>query len=352
MQEINNTQKKLLQLIKEIIERPGNITFKKEVEKTLFNDKANTSSYQNTAIINAYAYKAYLAQAHEYYKKLKVDNPSLKPQLIEDYVQMMHFFHTGNYERFALACYQQIESIINFSFSTSDIRLAIRKQFDKIVCTNKYKDTTLGDLLFHNVEKPDVSQRVFFTKENTWSARIKIKVTLHYFILNHNQTLDLNFKQIGVFNYFFRNTNPYKFYEFKEAYDKINYIYIARNLIHRNPVEYNSAYEKSFSQKVEKELKESPLKAAIKILQYFNDFVFKYIECTINRYHFNIQFASSISYWTSMIKYYLKDSIPPNLEEYLLEIKSHMNKVKKNPAVDAPISIEMKETLDKLLEII
>lgn len=274
MQQLNENQEKLLKLVKEIILRPGNINLKKDLEKILFADSILEHNQLSKELHKLYSHEAYIAQAHEFYRQFWVDE-NLKKELINDYVKMIFFFHSGDFEKFALACFQQIEALVNFLFDDLNNQGKIQEHLTKICYSFRNKNYTLKNLLFHNSNDK-------LNAINTWSIRIKIKTILHFYSLvkyiNKNfEEFYLNFLY-GQKNYkkkafFDLEFEVYKYYDFKKKFEEVDYIYLARNIIHRENEEANLKYNSDFQNKHIEEIKQNPFKTSIKILQYFNNFM-------------------------------------------------------------------------------
>ena len=185
-------------------------------------------------------------QADNFYDVFK--DSSFKDILVSDYIRMERFRRRNEFGDYALALYQQIETILNAIFKQPDFKEIINKMwpvvFYKYFDKNKKQhiEWTIGAIIFGKD-----------TEENRWNtdgiersvkdkltARDKIRIVLFYF------------KYFANSNYDSENEcfiSSYNYNEFKIIFDSLWDVYSCRNTNHRNPEQEESEKIKNIMQK-------------------------------------------------------------------------------------------------------
>lgn len=170
-------------------------------------------------------------QAENFYAPF--DNP-IKDYLIYDYIRMESFRRKNEFGDYALALFQQIETILNAIFNESDFRGIIKKMWnesfykyrDKV--KNKYVEWTIGSIIFgtDTEEKKWLSDGKDRADKDKLTVRDKIRIILFYFKYFANSTYD---SENGTY------VSSYNYNEFVLLFDSLWDIYSCRNTNHRNP---------------------------------------------------------------------------------------------------------------------
>lgn len=101
---------KLISLVKEIIEKPGNEWMKYELGMIHIDN--NRENWQLPSGYINFLKKQYRLKAREFYKS--ISESGLKEELIKDYQEMLWYKMLNNIERQYLFAFYQIENIINY----------------------------------------------------------------------------------------------------------------------------------------------------------------------------------------------------------------------------------------------
>ena len=185
-------------------------------------------------------------QADNFYDVFK--NSAFKDNLVSDYIRMERFRRRNEFGDYALALYQQIETILNAIFMRPDFkeiinkmwRIVFYKYFDKN--KNKNIEWTIGDIIFgKDTEENQWNTKGIKRSENDeLTTRDKIRIVLFYFKYFASSKYDSgNGCYISCYNY----------NEYKIIFDSLWDIYSCRNTNHRNPEQEESEKVKTIMQK-------------------------------------------------------------------------------------------------------
>lgn len=244
---------KLLRLVEEISNQPGNEWFKNELEKKVTTNSAvaNSSSIDE---IYEYCIKLIIKDhAEKFYIDFKLLD--IKEKLIEDFIRMEKFRRDDNFQDFCLAAYQQLESIISKlvtnSFFVEYFQLnkdtpALLK-FDQVTQTFvRSGNQTVGKLIFLTSDNTKINN-FLNGPVNNWFFNHKFRAVLYLFYFN---------KEIKT------NTNL-----FDRIYNIGNYLYQGRNLNHRGAV------QSQYQQDIIDDLIPNQHKYYFKFLGFLEDFI-------------------------------------------------------------------------------
>jgi hypothetical protein len=130
---------KLLKLVVEISNQPGNDWFKNElIPKNVTEIESNFSSNQMSEIYEHCLRKIIKEHAEHFYSDFKL--LEIKNKLIEDFIRMEKFRREDNFEDFCLALFQQIEGVVN-ELATEDIQEKFISSQNKQTHNSKNKST-------------------------------------------------------------------------------------------------------------------------------------------------------------------------------------------------------------------
>lgn len=207
---------KLLKLVEEISQTPGNEWFKKELSEK--NSLSDSPSIVNPKINDIYEFCIRLIikeHAEKFYSDFKLT--SIKSKLIEDFIRMEKFRREDNFEDFCLALFQQIEGIVNELISI-EIQSIIKDQQNtethkvKNKSSGLYESHRLWQLIFYPMlSAPDLEKKLakpIF--EWDFTERYKAVLFIYYFA-----------KRI------------YNYQSFQDVFFLGNELYQSRNLNHR-----------------------------------------------------------------------------------------------------------------------
>jgi hypothetical protein len=214
---INNKESlvKLMQLVEEISNQPGNEWFRNAM-KIKYASEAEVLNSSAIEEIYEYCIKLIVKdQAEKFYSDFKLRD--VKRKLIEDFIRMEKFRREDNFEDFCLAVFQQIEGIVNRLCTDELHESFLTHMYEE---THKVKNKVTGQLepqtLWKLVLYPDLSKADLLVKASKklsqWDFLERCKLILYFYyyngqIYNHNAFL--------------------KYYFF------INDLYQSRNLNHR-----------------------------------------------------------------------------------------------------------------------
>lgn len=209
--------------------------FKEELRKKLgITSVANSAISDDERLNQIYEYcieDILRKQADNFYDVFK--EVSFKDNLVSDYIRMERFRRRNEFGDYALALYQQIETILNAIFMVPGFKEIINymwnKSFYKYVDkSNRRIVRTIGSIVFgvDTSEKKWNSEGIERAKNDKLTARDKFKIVLFYFKYFANAKYDSeNSCYISNYNY-----NEYNLL-FNSLWD----IYSCRNTNHRNP---------------------------------------------------------------------------------------------------------------------
>ena len=170
-------------------------------------------------------------QAENFYDVFK--NASFKNNLVSDYIRMERFRRRNEFGDYALALYQQIETILNAIFMDPIFKDAINSMWDRsfykyIDKSNRTILKTVSSIVFgvDTIDKEWNSEGKKRAENDKLTARDKFKIVLFYFKYFANASYDSkNCCYISNYNY----------NEYNLLFDSIWDIYSCRNTNHRNP---------------------------------------------------------------------------------------------------------------------
>lgn len=249
----NENLVKLLKLVEEISNQPGNEWFKSELDKKV---KTKSAVINSSAIDEIYEHCIMLIikdHAEKFYVDFKLLD--IKEKLIEDFIRMEKFRRDDNFEDFCLAAYQQLESVIS-NLVISPLFLEFFQQnkdtpallkFDPV--TQKFVprgNQTIGKLIFLSNDNTKISN--FLNGPiNNWYFNHKFRAVLYLFYFN---------KEIKT------NTDI-----FDRVYNIGNFLYQGRNLNHRG------ALQSQFQKDVIDDLIPNQHKYYFRFLGFLEDFI-------------------------------------------------------------------------------
>lgn len=185
-------------------------------------------------------------QATNFYDVFK--NSAFKENLVSDYIRMERFRRRNEFGDYALALYQQIETILNAIFMQPYFKEIINKMwhivfykyFDKN--KNKYIEWTISAIIFgKDTEENQWSTKDIKRSENDrLTTRDKIRIVLFYFKYFINSKYDI---ENGCY------ISSYNYNEYKIIFDSLWDIYSCRNTNHRNPEQKENEKVKNIMQK-------------------------------------------------------------------------------------------------------
>lgn len=224
--------------------------FNKELRKKLgITSSANSVIVDEERLNQIYEYcieDILRKQANNFYEPF-CDNP-IKDHLVHDYIRMERFRRKNEFGDYALALYQQIETITNAIFNDSNFKEIINRMWDESFyiyinkTKNKNTEWTISSIVFgidteKNKWNTEGKERAKKDKLNT---RDKIRIILFYFKYFANSSYDsVNCTYISSYNY-----NEYKLL-FESLWD----IYCCRNTNHRDPKQNESEKIRTIIQK-------------------------------------------------------------------------------------------------------
>ena len=170
-------------------------------------------------------------QANNFYDVFK--NASFKDNLVSDYIRMERFRRRNEFGDYALALYQQIETILNAIFMVPIFKDTINSMWNKsfykyVDKSNRTIVKTISSIVFgvDTIDKKWNSEGIERAKNDKLTARDKFKIVLFYFKYFANAKYDSeNSCYISNYNY----------NEYNLLFDSIWDIYSCRNTNHRNP---------------------------------------------------------------------------------------------------------------------
>ena len=170
-------------------------------------------------------------QADNFYDVFK--NSAFKDNLVSDYIRMERFRRRNEFGDYALALYQQIETILNAIFMVPNFKIIINSMWNKpfYQYVDKASRTivkTISSLVFgvDTIDKKWNSEGVERAKNDKLTARDKFKIVLFYF------------KYFAFAKYDVKNNcyiSSYSYNEYTLLFDSLWDIYSCRNTNHRNP---------------------------------------------------------------------------------------------------------------------
>lgn len=225
---------KLFELIKITASSPINYSFRSKMEDFFYeiaNKKMENFAPKIHAQINNNPYKIY---AQQFYKNLQLKNRKIKNQLKADFIKMHNFLEVNDFFNFALACYQQVETIINFLNKNNQLNSHINLYENSIVALPNYSliDITKGKSESH----------------------VFLKKVLHFYI-------------------FFEEEKQYDSYKFNAYYNNMLFIFTARNFIHKNGSIPNTFSENKVIENQKKFLLENTMHSVFRVLNIFSKFI-------------------------------------------------------------------------------
>lgn len=208
--------------------------FNEELRKKLgITSVANSAVIDDERLNQIYEYcieKILRKQAENFYELF--DNETTKEQLVHDYIRMESFRRKNEFGDYALALYQQIETILNTIFGEPDFKDTINATFQEVFF--KYSDKnkrivewTIASIVFGT----DTEEKKWFTEgmdrleKDKLNARDKMRIVLFYFKYYANSDYDIENK-----NY----KSSYNYNDFKTITDALWKIYSCRNTNHRS----------------------------------------------------------------------------------------------------------------------
>lgn len=227
MAEKKEHLQKLLLLVNQVANEPGNEWFKNELVSNFGGNLERVLNETEKSIkkIDEHFFKKIATkQAENFYKDFKLT--TIKDKLIADFVRMEQFRREDNFEDFSLALHQQIENIINqltennILFREAIIQnrntqtYSIRNQKSR-----QFEHFNLSQLIVSNLVTQEKIDSVFTKDIFVWDYPQKLKSIIYFYVFNQK-----------IFNY----------YDFKTIYDIGNDIYQARNLNHRGGFLYDN----------------------------------------------------------------------------------------------------------------
>lgn len=244
---------KLLKLVEEISNQPGNEWFKNELDKKV---TTNSAVVNSSAIDEIYEYCIKLIikdHAEKFYVDIKLLD--IKEKLIEDFIRMEKFRRDDNFEDFCLAAYQQLESIISKLVSNSFFVEYFQQnkdtpallKFDQV--TQRFVrrgNQTVGKLIFLTSDNTKINN-FLIGPVNNWFFNHKFRAVLYLFYFN---------KEIKT------NTDL-----FDRIYNIGNFLYQGRNLNHRGAV------QSQYQQDIIDDLIPNQHKYYFKFLGFLEDFI-------------------------------------------------------------------------------
>lgn len=203
--------------------------------------KLETTSVANSAIIDderlnqiyEYCIEDILRkQASNFYEPFS--NDAIRNSLINDYIRMERSRRKNDFGDYALALYQQIETILNAIFGVPDFKEAINNTWSDVFYKyfNKDKDKiverTIGSIVFgtDTSEVKYLSEGIERANMGKSNARDKIRIVLFFFKYYASSKYD---DENDAY------TSGYNYKEYTQAFDLLWDIYSCRNTNHRNP---------------------------------------------------------------------------------------------------------------------
>ena len=184
-------------------------------------------------------------QADNFYNVFKY--ASFKENLVSDYVRMERFRRRNEFGDYALALYQQIETILNAIFMVPHFKVIINSMWNKpfykyIDKSNKEIVKTISSIIFgvDTIEKKWNSEGIERAKVDKLTVRDKFKIVLFYF------------KYFADAKYDSENScyiSSYSYNEYNLLFDSLWDIYSCRNTNHRNPEQNENEKVQAIMQK-------------------------------------------------------------------------------------------------------
>lgn len=163
-------------------------------------------------------------QAERFYESFP--HNAIKPTLIADYIEMEHCRRRDDFERFAMAAYQQVENITNHLYT--ELRLFEKANAEKHTKMYTGKTSRYGVTLGE--------QLVFGKKEEKPAGILKLFAADK---LNYTQ----RFKVLLYFNYFNETVKTYD--EWNDVYQTGYDLYLCRNRNHRGSTDSETQSERN-----------------------------------------------------------------------------------------------------------
>ena len=188
--------------------------FNDELRKKLgITSSANSALIDDERLNQIYEYcieKIITEQAENFYKNFPIKE--IVRQLKDDFKRMEEFRRKNRFDDYALALYQQIESIVNYFFSQESFVKTINMLWNNFSYrTQKGEQRTVSNDIFGTGDY--LTKGLERAKSNQFSANDKLKCVIYF---------------IGGF----WSTNRYPA-DFIKLSDEIYYIYLCRNTNHR-----------------------------------------------------------------------------------------------------------------------
>lgn len=185
-------------------------------------------------------------QAENFYDVFK--NSAFKDNLVSDYIRMERFRRRNEFGDYALALYQQIETILNAIFMQPDFKEIINKMWRTVFYKyfdrnkNKHIEWTISAIIFgKDTEENQWNKKgIDRSEKDELTTRDKIRIVLFYFKYFVNSKYDC---ENGCY------ISGYNYNEYKIIFDSLWDIYSCRNTNHRNPEQEESEKVKTIMQK-------------------------------------------------------------------------------------------------------
>lgn len=161
MNNISEKHKKLVTLIHE--ECKNNEDFKALMQQSFLYPYIEANSLDNNKKADFCCQGTPMQQAEEFYKDfINLFPTELLIALKSDFIKMLFNQRTNNFSDFSIACYQQIENILNFLLSNKSLRQYLLENIDQKVYTGRipsedknnpqYGPLTFRNLIFNNTD--------------------------------------------------------------------------------------------------------------------------------------------------------------------------------------------------------
>ena len=226
------------------------VEFNEELRKKLgITSSASSAIIDDERLIQIYEYcieDILRKQAENYYDVFK--NASFKDNLVSDYIRMERFRRRNEFGDYALALYQQIETILNAIFMQPDFKKIINKMWRMVFYKyfdrnkNKHIEWTISAIIFgkDTEENQWNTEGIDRSENDKLTTRDKIRIVLFYFKYFVNSKYD---GENGCY------ISSYNYNEYKIIFDSLWDIYSCRNTNHRNPEQEESEKVKAIMQK-------------------------------------------------------------------------------------------------------